>query len=99
MFIVLASRYDKIASHLIQLFRPHDACLLTCEQISVAGWRHYLSDPKISTAVVNGEKIDVAEIDGVLVRLPYVTETELPHIVNHDRSYVAAEMMAFCFLG
>jgi hypothetical protein len=39
--------------------------------------------------------VRAADIDGVLVRLPYVPEDELAHIVPGDRSYVAQEMTAF----
>lgn len=96
MLVILASIYDESARHLVELWGSLNASVLTCKDISsVAGWRNYLSDSTLSTAVINGEKISNKQIDGVLTRLPYVTETELPHIVKHDRSYVAAEMMAF----
>jgi hypothetical protein len=48
-----------------------------------------------STAVVDGQVVAVEEISGVLIRLPYVFEQELLHIVPGDRAYVAAEMQAF----
>lgn len=95
MLVILASIFDESAKRLVELWGSLNACVLTCKDISVAGWSHYLSDSSLSTAVINGEKISNDQIDGVLTRLPYVTETELPHIMNHDRSYVAAEMMAF----
>ena len=95
MLVILASIYDKSVEHLVELWDPHDVSVLTCKEISMAGWRHYLTDSALSTSVINGKKINNEQIDGVLTRLPYVTETEVPHIVNHDRSYVAAEMMAF----
>jgi hypothetical protein len=95
LLVILASIHDKSVGHLVELWDPHDVCVLTCKELSMVGWRHYLNDSTLSTAVVNGKKISNEQIDGVLTRLPYVTETELFHIVNHDRSYVAAEMMAF----
>jgi hypothetical protein len=95
LLVILASIYDESARHLVELWGSQNAYVLTCKDISVAGWSHYLCNSSLSTAVINGEKISNDQIDGVLTRLPYVTETELPHIVNHDRSYVAAEMMAF----
>jgi hypothetical protein len=94
LLVILASIYDKSVEHLVELWDSQDVCVLTCKEISMAGWRHYLTDSTISTSVINGKKISNEQIDGVLTRLPYVTEAELPHIVSHDRSYVAAEMMA-----
>lgn len=46
-------------------------------------------------AVIHGQPIANEEIQGVLTRLPWVTDTELPEIVAPDRAYVAAEMSAF----
>jgi hypothetical protein len=59
------------------------------------GWRYFPDDPDRSTAVASGRKISQRQISGVLVRLPYISEAELPHIASTDRSYVAAEMGAF----
>jgi len=95
LLVILASVHDKSVEHLVELWDSYDVRVLTCKELSIVGWRHYLNDSALSTAVVNGKKISNEQIDGVLTRLPYVAETELSHIVNHDRSYVAAEMMAF----
>lgn len=71
------------------------ASLLTCEDLSMAGWRYYLGTPAGSTAVLGGRTIAMKDIFGVLTRLPGVAETELGHIVPADRAYVASEMTAF----
>ena len=102
MLVVVASRYDEIARSLVDCWAKQGAKLLTCDDLSVVGWRHSLrgvggdSSPLLdSTAVVDGQVVGVEEISGVLIRLPYVFEQELLHIVPDDRAYVAAEMQAF----
>lgn len=102
MLVVVASRYDETAQSLVDRWTKQEARLLTCEDLSVVGWRHSLrgvggdSPPLLdSTAVVDGQVVGVEEISGVLTRLPYIFEQELLQIVPDDRSYVAAEMNAF----
>jgi hypothetical protein len=95
VIIILASQYDISARQLAERWTAYGACLLTAEDLSTPGWRYHLSNPSVSTAVVNGRRITVGEIDGVVTRLPWVTEAELPHIVPADSAYVAAEVSAF----
>ena len=95
MFIVIASRHDLIARDLVARWMAYDAVLLTCEDLSVVGWRHYPGAPEASTARVGGREVRMGHIAGVLTRLPYISDAELSHIVTDDRAYVAAEMMAF----
>jgi hypothetical protein len=54
-----------------------------------------------STSVIGGKQISIRNIKGVLTRLAYITDHELPHITVNDRPYVASEMMAFlvCWLS
>jgi hypothetical protein len=95
VIVVLASQYDVTAQQLVERWADYGACLLTPEDLSTPGWRYYLSNPLVSTAVVNGHRITVGEIHGVVTRLSWVTEAELPHIIPADTAYVAAEMSAF----
>jgi hypothetical protein len=96
VIVIFASRHDPDASSLVARWAIHNASLLTCEDLSVAGWRHYLgSSEEASTAIVGGRTISVGEIRGVLVRWPGVFEQELLHIDEADRGYVAGEMRAF----
>jgi hypothetical protein len=95
MLLVLASRHDSAAATLVERWRELDARLLTCRDLSTAGWRFCPHEPHLSRAVVGGQIVNCAEIAGVLTRLPSVLPDELPHIVAADRSYVAAEMNAF----
>lgn len=95
MIVILASLYDISARQLAERWTAYGACLLTAEDISKPGWRYHLANPSVSTAVINGRPIAVSEIDGVVTRLPWVTQADLPHIVSADSAYVAAEMSAF----
>jgi hypothetical protein len=71
------------------------ACLLTPDDLSLAGWRHHLGESNKSTAVVAGRSMATRDISGVLTRVPWVVEQDLDYIVSADRTYVAEEMTAF----
>ncbi|MBW4645746.1 MAG: hypothetical protein KME23_22625 [Goleter apudmare HA4340-LM2] len=55
MLVVVASRHDKAAGALVNRWAAHGASLLTSEDLSMAGWRHYLgsSDPELQPVVTN----------------------------------------------
>lgn len=93
MLVVVASRLDEGAAALAR--RRDDVRVLSCEDLSAAGWRHTPGASESSTAVIGGEVVPAAEIEGVLVRRPRVLDWEAGHIVPGDRAYVAAEMTAF----
>ncbi len=95
MIVVIASNSDEAAKTLVKQWQADDACLLTCEDLSVCGWRYYLDHSRTSIAMIGGREVPLQEISGVLTRLPYVLEQELLHIVPADRQYVATEMNAF----
>ena len=113
MLVIVASRHDKAAEALVANWAAHGhgVSLLTPEDLSVVGWRHYLSsiDGEVGeensslspSAVVSGRAMSTAgaialdQITGVLTRLPSIFEQELLHIVPEDRAYVATEMNAF----
>ncbi|NEQ36283.1 MAG: hypothetical protein F6K40_08305 [Okeania sp. SIO3I5] len=95
MLVLIASKYDKTARSFVEHSATDGVTLLTPENLSVVGWRHHLGNTQNSTAVLGGKIIEVAQITGVLTRLPVVFPEELFHIVPDDRSYVAAEMTAF----
>src|SRR5215831_7139508 len=95
MLVIVANRQDELAHWLAERWHNHGARVLTCMDLSTLGWRHYLSSPNKSTAVVGGQKIQMSEITGVLTRMPCVYEQELAQIIPADRSYVASEMTAF----
>jgi hypothetical protein len=95
VIVILASRHDPTAEGLVRRWARAQARLMTCEDLSRKGWNFLTRTPLESTAVIDRERVSVKQIRGVLVRLGFVTEDELPHIHEEDRSYVAAEMMAF----
>jgi len=71
--------------------------VMTARDLSRKGWIDGMGSafPRDSRAVIAGRSVDFGEIAGVLVRLPYVTEAEVGHIVRADRAYVASEMTAY----
>lgn len=95
MLVVVASRHDEVAQALVSRWKASDARLLTCEDLSGAGWRYGPGAPDLSTAVVGGRRVRCREITGVLTRLAGVPVSDLGHIASADRAYVAAEMTAF----
>ena len=95
MLLVIAHRGDAAAQTLVHRWDAHDAHLLSCEDLSTAGWCHCLGDLGASTAVIGGRVVGIEQITAVLTLLPCVTADQLIHIVPADRIYVAAEMTAF----
>ena len=95
MIVIFASRYDVSSVSLATRWETHNANLLTCDDLSVVGWRHDLQSRAASKAVVGGRVIAVETIKGILIRWPGVFAQELTQITPADRDYVAREMMAF----
>jgi hypothetical protein len=95
VLVIVGSRHDPGAASLVRRWQTSGAALMTCEDLSVSGWRFYVGCSGTATAVVSGGVIAVDEITGVLTRRPWVLEAELQHIAAADREYVAAEMTAF----
>jgi hypothetical protein len=95
MIIIVASRYDAPARRLKDRWAGAGAELLTCEDLSLSGWRSRVNDPTHSTAVISGSKVKQSDIRGVFTRMHWVWEGELVDIAAADRAYVAAEMAAF----
>jgi hypothetical protein len=95
MIVVLASRLDPEARALVAAWSHADAALLSAEDISTVGWDFDPSDPAGGTAVVEGRRVRIAQLRGVLTRRPAVIAEELARIAPSDRTYVAAEANAF----
>jgi hypothetical protein len=95
VLVVVASRFDRQARSLVDRWADHDARLLTCDDLAAPGWNHHTAAPAHSTAVIGGRIVPIAQIAGVLTRLPSVLDYELSEIRPDDRDYVAAEMTAF----
>jgi hypothetical protein len=95
LIVIFANRNDPDAASLAARWTAHNASLLTCDDLSVTGWRFHLGAGQSSTAVVGGHAVAFEEIEGVLIRWPGVFAQELTQIAETDRDYVAAEMMSF----
>lgn len=95
MLVILAGSHDYAARTLLARWADRNVALLTCEDLSKAGWRHYLDPNQESTAVISGKVVKKGDIDGVLTRLPFVPEDELTAISPEDRPFVTSEMHAF----
>ena len=95
MIVVVASRHDQVAKDIAARWACQGAAILSCEDLSISGWRHYLNNAAASTAVVAGRIVPFEQITGVLTRRPCIFEEELLHILPADLTYVASEMNAF----
>lgn len=95
MLVILASRHDAVAASLAARWSAEDVALVTPENLSASGWRHYPGSPESSSAPLGGRAVGECEITGVLSRMWGVGEFDLPHIVPEDRAYVGMEMTAF----
>jgi len=97
MLVILAHAHDAPARSLADRWRAHggDAGVLTCADLSVAGWRHEAAAPRAGRAVIAGALVPTHEIQAVITRVAGISDQELHWIHPADRAYAAAEMEAF----
>ena|ERR1700731_110706 len=95
MLLILADPRDEGAHFLADRWSSLGARMVVPRDLSTVGWRHTMGDSSEQWAVASGERVRTRDVTGVLVRMPWVFEENLPHIALEDRSYVAAEMNAF----
>jgi hypothetical protein len=96
MLLIVAGRHDEAARRLAEAWSSVDTALLTPASLSVQGWRHQVGVPQDDRIMLGpGRTLEAAQLRAVYTRLPHVDAWELPHIVEADRDYVAAEMTAF----
>ncbi|SEB20197.1 hypothetical protein [Variovorax sp. YR216] len=93
--LVLADAQDVAAQAFVMRHHKDGARLLKPSDLSLAGWCHRVGDPAASVAVVDGLALPASMIRGVVTRLSAVAPTQLPHVAEADRGYVASEMTAF----
>jgi len=93
--LVLADAQDVAAQAFVARHRKDGAHLLKPADLSRAGWCHRVGEPAASVAVVEGLAIRASMLRGVITRLAAVVPTQLPHVAEADRDYVASEMSAF----
>jgi hypothetical protein len=92
VLVVVGSSQDSVAARLVERW---GARLMTCRDLSRPGWRYRVGSASRGIAVIGGQRVRAVDVDGIVVRLPCVPPAALPHIVPHDRVYVAREMTAF----
>jgi hypothetical protein len=97
ILVVLASRRDAAAAKLVAAKSRFGVRMMTPEDLSQRGWNFRVHDPAASVGMLGGSPVPATAIAGVVTRLGGVTEHDLPHIAQPDRTYVAAEMNAFLF--
>jgi hypothetical protein len=83
--LVVSGRRDGQARALVERWSGRGARLLTCEDLSAAGWRYSPGHPEDFVGVVGGRTITEGGVTGVLTRLPRVFERELGHIAPEER--------------
>jgi hypothetical protein len=95
LILIVANRFDRASAELGEAWGS--VCrVLTCQDLSVAGWRHRVgADPRADRAMISGRSVQAGEITGVLTRTAYIWQEELVYLAPGDRAYVAAEMSAF----
>ena len=92
ILVVLASRRDAAVGEAGRGQKPIRRALMTPEDLSQPGWNFRLHDPAGSIAMLAESPLSASAIAGVVTRLPGVTEHDLTHIAQSDRTYLAAEM-------
>jgi len=99
MILIVTSRWDPAAQSSVADWAGQPIGVMTASDLSRTGWYQSVGARGASTAhncaVIDGRAIADDEITGVLTRLSWITDAELPEIVALDRAYVAAEMSAF----
>ena len=92
--VVVAGEADTEARALCARLPGLDLRLMTPADLSRGGWE-FRPFAAGGTAVADGEELATDDICAALVRLPWVSEHDLPRIDAADRAYASAEMTAF----
>jgi hypothetical protein len=93
--LLLITRHGDPALAMLRAHAPRRVLLATIADLSRSGWRYELGNPDRLAACASGRVVRASEIAGVLCRVGAVVPSDLPHIHEEDRVYVAAEMNAF----
>lgn len=95
MLAILGSAVTAEPWILAQHWAAEEVGVLTPADLSKPGWRLRPAGAGQNAIVLNGESLPLAAVTGVVTTMPAVGVHDLPHIVEPDREYVAAEMTAF----
>jgi hypothetical protein len=91
--LVIADDFDAGARALVGRLGAQ-AVLITPRCLSLPGWT-WVADPWSRTGTTSKIRFKVRDVIAVVTRLAGVFPAHLPHVVQQDRDYVAAEMTAF----
>jgi hypothetical protein len=93
--LVLADEQDHAARAFVQRHRGAGARLLCPADLSRPGWVYRVGRARQSVAMTAEGALPAAHIRGVVTRLSVITPSQLAHVHEADRDYVAAEIGAF----
>ena len=97
MILVVASALDDAARQLVAGWSALDALLLTPGDLCAEGWHVETEDFEAGRLVVDGARVPIRQVSGVLTLLTRVADWELVSIEDTDRAYAASEINAFLF--
>lgn len=92
--LVIARAGDPIVP-VLRACAPGRIAHATIADLSRAGWRYEVGNPSRLSACASGRVLRGADVVATLCRIGAITTSDLPHIHDEDRVYVAAEMNAF----
>ncbi len=95
MLILMASARDEQARALATRYARDGLRLLVPADLSRPGWRWRSAAPRSAVGSINAERLLPDDIDGVITRLPWVSQCDVPDIQACEQEYVAAEINAF----
>ena len=95
MLILMASERDEQALALARRYAGDGLRLLVPADLSRPGWRWRSAGPRSTVALIKAERLLPGDIDGVITRLPWVLQCDLPDIRACEQEYVASEINAF----
>jgi hypothetical protein len=93
--LVLAGSFDMEAATFVEASAAANVVRITPRDLSRDGWTFRSGDASSAVAVSGSRRLARKDIRGLLPRLSHVDESQLPHIAQQDRAYVASEMTAF----
>ena len=97
MILVFASELDEVARDATTDWSERQAVLLTPADIFCKGWRTTIGGVHDWSIVASGQQWPISAVSGVVSRLPRILARELFDVQYEDRSFAAAEAMAFVF--
>lgn len=92
---VLAREHDTAVFSSLSRIWPGEILQISCKDLSTPGWHHRVHNPAEGCLVAGGKSVPVGAIGGLVVRIGWIVERDIPWVVEGDRPYMASEMNAF----